>query len=918
MAFEPMQPVQNGDAVTETNFNKIVDIYNQTGKLINTPIDNSEADNVGVPSLEITPDENLKAKNLKGISGDNVDRVNSEEKVGNFVNCENTLDGAKSNFELESENLLLFPYDDIDGRVDNGITYTINSDGSVTLNGTATGNSSFTFSYDKQILLAGTYTFSCKNSTNEIRFAIRVKNSPVLYITGTPKTAILNSSYTFNQINIAVLSGTVCNNVTVYPKIQYGEIATEYTPYVSAGTQAEITACGKNILNWKLTGGDYNSISFIQNENKTITANGTATEREYVYILAGNTELPKGNYKFKCCPRGGSSSSTYNAHIDLYKNGTFVRGYDDIGNGVEFVINDDVNQINGYIQIFKGVTVNNIVFAPILIIDGNNKTDETYEPYESQTYTSQVGQTVDILQYDKITNIFSNTAGVSIKGKFALSTQYELNNKPVSLSGAFANRPTGTYPYVVIYTATDKQDDSRTTRLEANTDGSVSDNWIKICNTDEIKKDVSLLNSDIVTSETQTGAFINGQNTLKDVMASVEVQSENLVDWKYDYTDNSGITATVNEDKSVTINGTATGGDWYYYFKTANNFKSGKYIITSCPSGGSTSTYMFNIGVYNNVQPPTYITGYNDIGNGVAIELDESILLSCGIRVREGVTVENLTFKPKLQYGTVATPYTPYLPAGTAVNITACGKNLFNVEGGISRGNYTDSMVFENGKITSSFVGSGGTSYVIFSKIYPAGTYIFSAKYNNEKPEIANDQLLSLMATVDVDGFDYNQYYNAYTYVDYSKLGYIRVNSTKSFSLGLAFRNTNEIDGNIGVYSDIMLERADLVSDYSLYQGKEYSSQVGKTVDVEQYDGITNIFSTTDGGAVSTKFLLSTKYELEDKVNLLVGTFANRPTTTQKYGLIYIATDKTGADRVTYLPPNTDGSTSGKWISFNA
>ena len=48
----------------------------------------------------------------------------------------------------------------------------------------------------------------------------------------------------------------------------------------------------------------------------------------------------------------------------------------------------------------------------------------------------------------------------------------------VSQEGTFSQRPTGTYPYVVLYTATDR--DGETYRLEANTDGSVSSNWVSI------------------------------------------------------------------------------------------------------------------------------------------------------------------------------------------------------------------------------------------------------------------------------------------------------------------------------------------------------------------------------------------------------------------------------------------------------
>lgn len=68
MAFEYMPQVSTGDSVTETSFNKIIKVYNDTGKLINTQIDNSQANQVGEAKLEII-DGVLVAKNLKGETG---------------------------------------------------------------------------------------------------------------------------------------------------------------------------------------------------------------------------------------------------------------------------------------------------------------------------------------------------------------------------------------------------------------------------------------------------------------------------------------------------------------------------------------------------------------------------------------------------------------------------------------------------------------------------------------------------------------------------------------------------------------------------------------------------------------------------------------------------------------------------------
>lgn len=99
-------------------------------------------------------------------------------------------------------------------------------------------------------------------------------------------------------------------------------------------------------------------------------------------------------------------------------------------------------------------------------------------------------------------------------------------------------------------------------------------------------------------------------------------------------------------------------------------------------------------------------------------------------------------------------------------------------------------------------------------------------------------------------------------------------------------------------------------------ENTEITTAVGQSVNITQYDNITNLSVLTEGAVVSGQFILSTQYELNDKLTPLFGTFASRPTTTQPYAILYIATDQTGENKVTILPANTDGSVSGNWISI--
>ena len=114
----------------------------------------------------------------------------------------------------------------------------------------------------------------------------------------------------------------------------------------------------------------------------------------------------------------------------------------------------------------------------------------------------------------------------------------------------------------------------------------------------------------------------------------------------------NGITFTDNGDGTVTVNGTASAD---CSFSLCSGIKVNHAVVLSgCPSGGSESTYF--VMIYNGTN------GYSDIGNGKQITLDhvQGKILSVSIRIRSGVTVNNLTFKPMLNEGSIALPYVSY------------------------------------------------------------------------------------------------------------------------------------------------------------------------------------------------------------------------------------------------------------------
>jgi len=102
----------------------------------------------------------------------------------------------------------------------------------------------------------------------------------------------------------------------------------------------------------------------------------------------------------------------------------------------------------------------------------------------------------------------------------------------------------------------------------------------------------------------------------------------------------NGITFTNNGDGSVTVSGTATGGNAGLSVLSPRTWADHKYCLQGCPSGGSSSTYCLRLlGQGNN---------YFDTGDGVIWYHATARYKQCDIVVYEGTAIDTpITFKPQ-------------------------------------------------------------------------------------------------------------------------------------------------------------------------------------------------------------------------------------------------------------------------------
>ena len=192
-------------------------------------------------------------------------------------------------------------------------------------------------------------------------------------------------------------------------QIEIGSTATSYTPYISDFSTVNVIRCGKNILEYPYveTTLTRNGLTFTDNKDGTITVNGTATA-DTQFRLQDTVVYPNNFNPFNSIigkqiyingSPEGSSKDTY--AIQWIQTGNF-------GNGIILEVQRTYYRFAIFIK--SGITVENLVFKPQIIIGSENT---LYEPYNGKQYTpTATGEVTGISALYPLTNLITNNAGV--------------------------------------------------------------------------------------------------------------------------------------------------------------------------------------------------------------------------------------------------------------------------------------------------------------------------------------------------------------------------------------------------------------------------------------------------------------------------------------------------------------------------
>lgn len=133
-------------------------------------------------------------------------------------------------------------------KTDNGVTFVVNDDGSVTMNGTATANSSLRYTLNAPVKLDGEYIVNGINGGSSTTWRFQYKTvdkdgtvSGWIYVNQNEQRRTFNGVESISDFRVVVLNGTTVDNVTVYPMIRRADDTDQtYEPYIDESVTTDL------------------------------------------------------------------------------------------------------------------------------------------------------------------------------------------------------------------------------------------------------------------------------------------------------------------------------------------------------------------------------------------------------------------------------------------------------------------------------------------------------------------------------------------------------------------------------------------------------------------------------------------------------------------------------------------------------
>ena len=464
-----------------------------------------------------------------------------------------------------------------------------------------------------------------------------------------------------------------------------------------------------NLFDYTATSDTVSGVTFTMNSDKTVTVNGKGTNtNNYSTIYLGSfTNFNIGEtYKVSGCPSDGANNKYEMFWVARNSSSTALATVEDTGSGGTITIPSNTVRVECYIRCYYNVQIDSKIFKPMLTYSSMVNSDYAhYVPYAAPNKDLLSYKDNGVLGAKNLLNVrklinhspvgglnfqLNDDGSVTIQGGTTTS-EFQLLHGFIQ-GGILSTpllKPNTTYIFSI---GTGKKQENLALNvfvketsssgwtgltLKTNVDSitfttpaTIYDLWIKVqvssgksittttiypmirlaSDTDPTyqpyaKTNQQLTKDDIGLTENE---FVNGAVNLLDNIATTQVVN--------------GVTYTRNADGSVIANGTANADTWYEVTGLQKISGAMSLKMSGCPANGDYSTYsiQFTDRGLNNTSDDAI---YRDTGNGVEFSISVNHYYRVHIRIKNGVTVSNLVFKPMLTVADVPnSDYNHYVP----------------------------------------------------------------------------------------------------------------------------------------------------------------------------------------------------------------------------------------------------------------
>lgn len=278
-----------------------------------------------------------------------------------------------------------------------GITYTVNSNKTITLNGTSTNGYGFVLGslYASNLKNGETYRLSDGGAgdydpsgytsftyINGVKPDGTKTNNICITPTITTFTADFNT-YVAYEVGIYVRAGKTISNLVYYPMIYKSSLGTNL-PFVGFNEQSiqnQITdqtnvLGAKNLCPNNATAQSKDGITYTINADKSITANGTNSKAQRTSIdVALKLSLNPGIYYLSGCTN--ADAPIYYGIKNASDNSAVTSGRDTGGGAIFTILSGQY--VNIYVEVSASKTVSNVKYYPMLRLASDP--DDTYVSY---------------------------------------------------------------------------------------------------------------------------------------------------------------------------------------------------------------------------------------------------------------------------------------------------------------------------------------------------------------------------------------------------------------------------------------------------------------------------------------------------------------------------------------------------------